>query len=332
MIHSIFILTTIAILFVLKSKISKNYSLNFNDLIGVEGKINELSLIEKQLNEENARREEDVLKIMNIYGVTKDVCEFLEEEKIFSIFKRGLSQFIEFQECNYVATIESQKNLEGSKVIPLTSESDSYGYLVIKGLKNEEKEVLDILVTQFVTNIKRARLYARVQELAIRDSLTRVFTRRYFLDRFEEELGRSKEFDLSLSSLMIDIDNFKSYNDKYGHLVGDVILKTVADVIKSNCREIDLIGRFGGEEFIVIMPMTSKDGALFAAERIRKSLESKTIKAFDESLKVTLSIGVASFAQDAQTSQELIDKADWALYRSKRTGKNRVSAFAKYEQ
>ena len=129
---------------------------------------------------------------------------------------------------------------------------------------------------------------------------------------------------------MIDIDNFKSFNDTYGHLVGDVILKTVADVVRSNCREIDLIGRFGGEEFTVVLPMTSKDGALFAAERIRKSIESTHVRAFDETLSVTVSIGVASFPQDAQANQELIDKADWALYRSKRTGKNKVSVYARY--
>ena len=329
--YLIFVLTLIAIFFVLKDKIAKNYNSAFNDFVKVENNFNDLTLKEKQSKEENASREESVVKMMNLYEVTKEICEFLDEDKIFSSFKTGLSKFVQFDECNYIASIDSQDDLRDSEIIPLTSETDSYGYLAIKGFNKEEKSVLDILISQFIASIKRARLYERVQELAITDSLTKVFTRRYSLDRFEEELLRSEELNLSLSFLMIDIDNFKSFNDKYGHLVGDVVLKTAADIIKFNSREIDLIGRYGGEEFMVIMPMTSKDGALFAAERIRKSLESKQIKAFDELLKVTVSIGVASFAQDAKTSQELIDKADWALYRSKRTGKNKVSAYARYQ-
>ncbi|MBL7130037.1 MAG: diguanylate cyclase [Candidatus Omnitrophica bacterium] len=331
MMYLIFVLTLIAIFFVLKDKIAKNYNSAFNDFVKVENNFNDLTLKEKQSKEENASREESVVKMMNLYEVTKEICEFLDEDKIFSSFKTGLSKFVQFDECNYIASIDSQDDLRDSEIIPLTSETDSYGYLAIKGFNKEEKSVLDILISQFIASIKRARLYERVQELAITDSLTKVFTRRYSLDRFEEELLRSEELNLSLSFLMIDIDNFKSFNDKYGHLVGDVVLKTAADIIKFNSREIDLIGRYGGEEFMVIMPMTSKDGALFAAERIRKSLESKQIKAFDELLKVTVSIGVASFAQDAKTSQELIDKADWALYRSKRTGKNKVSAYARYQ-
>ncbi|MFC1646601.1 GGDEF domain-containing protein [Candidatus Omnitrophota bacterium] len=331
MMYILFILTIIAIFYVLKSRIDKKYSLTFDNFIKLECDFNDLSLGEKQLKEENERREEDVFKIMNIYEVTKDICEFLEVSRIFPIFKSGLSQFVEFDECIYIASVESQENLRDFEIIPLISDSEDYGYLAIKGLKKEERSILGILIAQFITSIKRARLYERVQELAITDSLTKVFTRRYSVDRFEEELKRSEEFHLSLSFLMIDIDDFKSYNDKYGHLVGDAILKTTADIIKLNCREIDLIGRFGGEEFMVIMPMTDKDGAVFAAERICKSLESKQIKAFDELLKVTASIGVACFSQDAKTVQDLIDKADWALYRSKRTGKNKVSAYAKFQ-
>jgi diguanylate cyclase (GGDEF)-like protein len=329
--YAIFILTAFAAILKLKNKLSRKYDLAAGDFSAVNDNLKELEVEEKRLNIENEQREGSVLKIMNIYEVTKEICEFLGEDKIFENFKSGLSQFVSLQGCEYMDTPKPQGEAKELEIFPLTSDSENYGYLAIKGLKKEDRQIFDILVIQFVTSIKRARLYERVQSLAITDSLTKVYTRRYSLDRFEEELKRSQEFNLSLSFLMIDIDNFKSFNDKYGHLVGDVILKAVSEVIKVNCREIDLIGRFGGEEFMVIMPMTSKDGALFAAERIRKSLESNPVKAFDETLKVTLSAGVASFAQDAQTCQELIDKADWALYRSKRTGKNRVSAFARYE-
>ena len=127
---------------------------------------------------------------------------------------------------------------------------------------------------------------------------------------------------------MIDIDDFKNYNDKFGHLVGDAIIKTIASEIKSNIREIDLLGRFGGEEFLCIFPETTKEGANFAAERIRKAIEAKEIQAYDEVLKATVSVGASTFPSDALNPTELIDKADWALYRAKKMGKNRVCSFA----
>lgn len=326
-IYIIFVLTLIAFILLLKDKVEKKYHLAFNDFVDLEDNFKDLVLKEKQIKEENFKKEENLIRIMNLYEFTKEICEFLDEDKIFSNFKKGLRKFIHFDECNYLDSIESQKDSDNLEIIPLISEAENYGYLAIKGFNYNEKSSLDILIAQFITSIKRSRLYKRVQELSITDSLTKIFTRRYCLDRFEEELRRSEELSLLLSFLMIDIDNFKSFNDKYGHLVGDVILKTIAEIIKVSCREIDLIGRFGGEEFMVILPMTSKDGALFVAERIRKAIESRQIKAFDELLNLTVSIGVASFPQDDRTTQEIMDKADSALYHSKRNGKNKVSAY-----
>ena len=327
MMYIIFVLTLIAFILLLKGKVEKKYHLAFNDFVDLEDNFKDLNLKEKQIEEENSEKEEKLVRIMNLYEFTKEICEFLDEDKIFLNFKNGLRKFIHFDECNYLHSIESRKDSDNLEIIPLISDSENYGYLAIKGFNYNEKSSLDILIAQFITSIKRSRLYKRVQELSITDSLTKIFTRRYCLDRFEEELRRSEELSLLLSFLMIDIDNFKSFNDKYGHLVGDVILKTIAEIIKVSCREIDLIGRFGGEEFMVILPMTSKDGALFVAERIRKAIESRQIKAFDELLNLTVSIGVASFPQDDRTTQEIMDKADSALYHSKRNGKNKVSVY-----
>lgn len=329
--YIIFVFTAIAIIYFAKNKIANSYYSDLGDLMRIENNLKELSLKEKQIKEENLRREEDLTRIMRLYEITKDICGFLEEEKIFTNFKNGIAEFLHFEECNYLTHIASQEDSSDYEIIPLISEQENHGYLAIKGLNKDAKQILDIFIAQLVTCLKRGRLYRRVQELSITDSLTKTFTRRYGLERFEEEIRRSNELNLSLSFLMIDIDNFKSFNDKYGHLVGDVILKAVAEIIKSNCREIDLIGRFGGEEFMVILPMTTKDGALFAAERIRKSVESTSIRAFDEFINITVSIGVANFRNDANVAQELIDKADWALYRSKRTGKNKVSVYARYK-
>lgn len=328
---AIFVSTLLGIFYLLKKINMSVYISTQNSLVTLEQDFRNLVSKEEEIRKENLIREEAAIKTVNLYEVTKEICEFLEEDKIFSSFKKGLGKFIYFKECNYLNHIDSQESLFGFEIIALKSKNEIYGYLAISGLKDKERPILDILVAQFLSSIKRTQLYELVQKLSITDSLTKAFTRRHFFDRFNEELRRSSQLALSLSILMVDIDNFKLFNDKYGHLVGDVILRNVADIIRSNSREIDLIGRFGGEEFIIALPVTSKDGAIFAGERIRNAVESTHIRAFDELLNITISIGIATFPQDANTDHELVDKADWALYRSKRMGKNRVSVYARFK-
>ena len=131
---------------------------------------------------------------------------------------------------------------------------------------------------------------------------------------------------------MVDIDFFKTYNDKYGHLTGDQILREIAGIIKDNIREIDIIGRYGGEEFCVVLPDTDNGGAGYVAERIRSAVEEATIKAYDTTVKATVSLGIAVYPQDGKEMTELIDKADWALYRAKKQGRNQICAFGKYDK
>jgi diguanylate cyclase (GGDEF)-like protein len=194
-------------------------------------------------------------------------------------------------------------------------------------IKPEDSEKFQILSQQFLLGIKRAILYQKVQALSITDGLTGVFSRRYCLERFREEVERSKKFKHNFSFLMIDVDYFKNYNDKYGHLVGDAILREVAATIKENIRQIDLLGRYGGEEFILVLTETGSEQSKFVAERIRKAVEEKQIKVYDENLGITISIGVATFPKDAEVPQAIIEKADQALYCAKEAGRNRVCLY-----
>lgn len=123
---------------------------------------------------------------------------------------------------------------------------------------------------------------------------------------------------------MLDIDNFKQFNDRYGHLVGDAILRQVSKTIMQAVRQIDFIGRYGGEEISIVLSETNKEQANFAAERIRQSIAADVIKVYDESLKVTVSIGVSVFPDNATDMQNLIEVADQALYLAKETGKNKI--------
>jgi len=123
---------------------------------------------------------------------------------------------------------------------------------------------------------------------------------------------------------MIDIDYFKDYNDRYGHIVGDAILRELSKSIQEAIRQIDLMGRYGGEEFSIILSETDKGAAQFAAERIRQAIEDRRIRVYDEELKITVSIGISAFPQDGKEIKTLIDRADSALYRAKEAGRNRI--------
>jgi len=268
---------------------------------------------------------------IQLYEASKKIYSFLEEDKIFSNFKEILSNFVGFKECLFIK--KSSLDIEPKDtdtVFTLKSNSEIYGFLLLKGLiSTEEKEKFYILAQQFLLSLRRAKFYQKVQELSIMDSLTDLYNRRYFLERLKEEINRANKLKLIFSLIMIDIDDFKKCNDSFGHLVGDYVLREVAKIIKENTRHIDLVCRYGGEEFCVLFPETTKEGASFAAERIRKNLENKTIEAYDEELKVTISIGVASFPEDGKTDAELIEKSDIALYIAKTKGKNQVYTYKK---
>lgn len=210
--------------------------------------------------------------------------------------------------------------------IPLRAEGELRAALAVAGLPPADFEKFLVLAEQTALELEKARLYEQVTELAIIDGLTDVFVRRHFMERFAEELVRSERMGFPLSLLLLDIDHFKRHNDEMGHLVGDAVLKEVARLLKRSIREIDLVGRYGGEEFAVLLPDTPREGALQVAERIRAAVDTHVFKAYDESVHVTVSIGVAGFPKDAKTGQGLIDEADRALYGAKEKGRNRVCA------
>jgi diguanylate cyclase (GGDEF)-like protein len=147
------------------------------------------------------------------------------------------------------------------------------------------------------------------------------------MERYMEEFARAEKFNLHLSFLMVDIDHFKKINDIYGHLIGDVILKEIAKILRENIREIDFVARFGGEEFSIILPETDKAGAIMVGERIRSKVVAQRFRAFDEVLNASVSVGVASYPQNTLYSDVLIEIADKALYKAKVEGRNRVCWF-----
>ncbi len=263
-------------------------------------------------------------EIIALYEITKQICKSLDEDKVFDLFKNELTKYIKIEDCKFLRKNTDLSAYTNYTIMPLEIDKTPAAYLAVSGIAESQRDKFNILAQQFVLGIKRAILYRQVQELAITDTLTGVLSRRHWMERFGQEIERSRKFKYSFSFLMLDIDYFKTFNDRYGHLVGDAVLREVSKRIKENIRQIDLVGRYGGEEFSVILIETDKNQARFAAERIRKAIEEKEIRVYDEDLKITISIGISVFPEHADTKEALIEKADEALYRAKQAGRNRV--------
>ncbi len=272
--------------------------------------------------------------------ILKEEGDALKVDKVYKVFKEDQEEkkdkeYKEDKECNYCDMVKgfskdktrtyiSRDDGSTFAAIPLLSGKKFVGILTINDLPKTDFDRFLIVAMQFALAIKKVLLYETVEALAITDGLTGLYTRRYFFERFDEELERSRRHGFKFSFLMIDIDDFKKCNDTYGHLVGDVVLKETAHIAKGSTREIDLVGRYGGEEFSIILPETDRTGALLVAERIRRKIEENVFKAYDEKLKITASIGLAVYPEDAQEIQNLTEKADRALYKAKDSGKNIV--------
>ncbi|MFH1017525.1 MAG: GGDEF domain-containing protein [Pseudomonadota bacterium] len=165
----------------------------------------------------------------------------------------------------------------------------------------------------------------KLRGMAMRDGLTKVFNRRYFMEAFQREMSFALRLRQPLSCLMFDIDHFKKINDTYGHAAGDTVLKALAERLSREIRGYDVLARYGGEEFVVLLRGTVADNAVLFAERIRKVVEALDVEFEGTLLKITISIGVAALDPDhALMADDLVKQADGFLYEAKKTGRNRV--------
>lgn len=161
--------------------------------------------------------------------------------------------------------------------------------------------------------------------LSVTDSLTGLYNRKHLMESLTGEIGRSSRYERPFALLIIDIDHFKKFNDTYGHLAGDEVLRKMGEVFRDSIRGCDYAARYGGEEFVIVMPEIGRDQGVQAAERIRASVAKKKIDANGNSVTVTISVGVASFPEHGDDAQAIISKADTALYQAKRRGRDRVA-------
>ena len=219
-------------------------------------------------------------------------------------------------------------------IFPLINENNILGYMVTKNIDDKlslkEIEYLEDLSKQSATTINRANTYAEILKHATLDALTGFYNRHQLEERTKQEISSANRQKTSLCAIMTDIDFFKKVNDTYGHAIGDLVLKTVSKVMRSQLREYDIAGRYGGEEFVILLPFTKIEEAKMVAERLRKAIENKKIDISKinpdcgtKEINVTISLGIYQLKPN-DNELDLIRNADKALYKAKETGRNKV--------
>ncbi len=249
-----------------------------------------------------------------------------KDDKIFELLKCLNNK------SEYVLTPDRKIGL-----FPLISENKLLGCVVTKSTDNilSEKEIsyLEQLTNQAATTINRANVYAEILKHATLDALTGFYNRRQLEERIKQEVSGAKRQKRNLCTIMTDIDYFKNVNDTYGHAAGDLVLKNVSSVIKHQLRDYDIAGRYGGEEFAIILPYTKIEEAQMVAQRLRRAVEntkidiSKVNTDTDEKIiGVTISLGISEY-KNGDNEKTLLQKADKALYKAKESGRNRAEVY-----
>jgi diguanylate cyclase (GGDEF)-like protein len=264
----------------------------------------------------------------NILEVEKEITESVmksqKEEYLPKVsHSENYAKFFDKKNEACVFAVPFVSNKKVNKVLCFHSPRD---------LRENEKEFLRLISNETATAVERAKIYQHTLEISIKDELTKVFNRRYFNDRVFRELHRARRYKHDLSLIMIDIDHFKNFNDTYGHHIGDEVLKWVARNIGESIRDSDILARYGGEEFVIILTETDKRGAFYVGEKVRKTIEEKSVNLTDMfkssmpiTRNITISLGVSHFPGDGNTVEELIGRADQNLYKAKAGGRNQVN-------
>lgn len=247
------------------------------------------------------------------------------------VVKRSQPLLVEDAQTDFRFMTEGKQTFKYKSIcaVPLLSKNKVRGVLRLGSLQpnvfqTDDMRLLDIVADLASVTLHNIVLFDKTRDLAIIDSLTECYLLRHVQERLVEEIQRSIRNKASFCVLMADIDYFKSYNDSYGHIAGDQVLRKVASIIRKAVGSSDIVGRYGGEEFIVVLPQKDIIDGILMAEKIRQIVESQGIEIKEKECNLTISLGVAHFPDDGTSKEELIASADTRLYKAKNTGRNRV--------
>jgi len=229
--------------------------------------------------------------------------------------------------------IDPKATLKSHLTLPLTIEGEIIGCISLNSdqpnaFDAQDLQFLSVIGYQMAASLKHFQRFSSIKNIAIYDTLTNLYNRRYFEERLEVEAQKSFFSDTSLSLVMVDIDHFKRVNDTFGHTEGDRVLCEIASLLKTSVRKKDTVARYGGEEFILILPEAGLEESSMIAERIRRLVEDTPFEIGQAQINLTVSLGISNFpSHQARSKEELVKMADLALYDAKRRGRNRVNIF-----
>jgi diguanylate cyclase (GGDEF)-like protein len=281
--------------------------------------------------------EGDALKLIGHRGLSAEAIEQISHMKTGDgcagdvILRNTAIRATDNEELRKKMPGLEQEGIRSVLAVPISSRGTAFGAIAVYSdrkdrFSEQDEELLATIGSQVGVAVENARLYEKTLELAHEDALTGLANRRRLMEVLSKEVARASRYNTTLSLLMIDLDRFKQFNDTYGHLKGDELLKKFAELLEKRIRTTDMAGRYGGEEFCLVLPNTPLKGAVVIAERIRKAVEDLKIDVENNASPAgaTVSIGAAEFAQ-GETDENLISAADAALYRAKQGGRNKVT-------
>jgi len=263
----------------------------------------------------------------SLFDVFKDLPEAWLKRKLMSVLDLKSPAFSSWEQRQYIfklphlrpITSSSQYMAQNCTMIPLCTDVTEQQLICI---------LIEDATDAFVYQQHLSRTLIELEKANRQDGLTKVLNRRYWEEQLKQEIHRAQRYQHPLSLILFDLDKFKDLNDKYGHLGGDFVLVELASFIGSLLRDSDLLGRYGGEEFGIILPDTALAGAADVADRIRQAVAEHPMLFNQQTIRATLSIGVAEFAPKQHfLHDDIIRCADIALYNAKRTGRNRVCSY-----
>lgn len=317
------------------------------------------------LKEKVTRSDQEEARSLQIYGVAKGLAESLSWKEMAPRLSSGLQKLFGAYEFLLYSVDESRKwgliqrrgnwakepplpSLPSSDVVmvfppqvretvpvltvPISTVGGGINGILFLKSSDQNKSSEDLILTgrefgeQLGVALQKALLFNQMEIQSQVDGLTGVLRRQPFMDRLNDELKRAAVFNTPFSLMMVDIDHFKVVNDTHGHAAGDAVLRRTGQILKESVYETDIVGRYGGEEFIILLPRADAAGVMRKAEALRQRFEQEVISSGFENLKITVSIGLAHFPQGGKTADALISSTDRALYQAKETGRNRVVA------
>lgn len=262
----------------------------------------------------------------SFFQLFPEVDESWFRRKVENVATLGTPSFTIWEQRPYLLRFKNYQPITGLEDFMYQNTT----LMPLKGLSGRIEQICLIIydVTDVATNRRQLQAANReLQRLSSTDRLTGLFNRGHWEEMLRQEYARHRRYDRNAALVMFDIDHFKKINDSYGHQAGDAVIQQTAELVRQCMRDADIAGRYGGEEFVVLLPDTDSDGALTFAERFRQTVEAHEVVYENHRIHFTVSLGIADLSQPTSGYAQLIERADSALYSSKAGGRNQVSLY-----